>query len=220
MTTTTAKSDLVAAVIAAGDTRAESTLRRKSVADLEALLADLTCGGCDNGEHCGSCACCPAEDAAEDAVIADLPAEQPAEPVEETSRTLTGIFAQALATTFAEDLAAGFGGVAVRKENRGQRAREVFVSGEQRDAFADLLEETVAAAMGAMRDHQRATAEDRKALDIQAKFVTDRAFLLGYGQAAGAALAGKTIRNAKDDDAATVAGRAAAKAAATAEAQA
>lgn len=37
---------------------AASTLKSKTVGQLEALLADLSCGGCENGEHCGSCDCC------------------------------------------------------------------------------------------------------------------------------------------------------------------
>ena len=44
---------------------AASTLNSKSKAELEAMLADMSCGSCDNGEHCGACDCCPAEDEAE-----------------------------------------------------------------------------------------------------------------------------------------------------------
>lgn len=48
---------------------AASTLNSKSKGELEALLADLSCGGCENGEHCGSCACC-AEALAEQGEVA------------------------------------------------------------------------------------------------------------------------------------------------------
>lgn len=48
---------------------AASTLNSKSKGELEALLADLSCGGCENGEHCGSCDCC-AEALAEQGEVA------------------------------------------------------------------------------------------------------------------------------------------------------
>ncbi|WP_205474463.1 hypothetical protein [Nocardioides sp. SYSU D00038] len=52
------KSDLITCILATGTDLAEPALRRKTIGDLEALLADLTCGGCDNGDHCGACECC------------------------------------------------------------------------------------------------------------------------------------------------------------------
>jgi len=52
-----AKAALVAELVEKG-AGSPSALSRKSVTALEALLADLSCGGCDNGDHCGGCECC------------------------------------------------------------------------------------------------------------------------------------------------------------------
>ena len=49
---------------------AASTLNSKTVAALEMMLADMTCGGCDNGECCGVCDCCSDEGEVEAATAA------------------------------------------------------------------------------------------------------------------------------------------------------
>ena len=86
MSTKITTADLIRALLAAGYQRAESTLRKKSVAELEALLADWTCGGCDNGEHCGACECC--EQLVEALSKADEPvqAESTTEPAEQPEK--------------------------------------------------------------------------------------------------------------------------------------
>lgn len=62
----TKKTETIKSLLENGVGLAESTLKRKNLETLEAMLASLLdadtgCGGCDNGEHCGACDCCTEE---------------------------------------------------------------------------------------------------------------------------------------------------------------
>jgi hypothetical protein len=207
MSTKITKADLIANIIAAGTDLTESALRRKTVEDLEALLADLGCGGCDNDDHCGACECCeeaetatlPADDAAAAEFTAE-PAEQPefaADATKDWRGNYNTVFAPA-----AEAIAAGYAKVEVRTVNVSTMLRQTDIAGPLAKEFLDLLVAMEAAALAAMKTWQK-TLDRRDATDME-KFNENRSFLAGYLASAAQRMTGSKkmpcVAFAKDMD--------------------
>lgn len=175
-TKTPAKADLITELVAAGQ-GSESTLRRRTLAQLTEMVAALGCGGCDNGEHCGTCECC------EQAENAALPAEEPVatQPTPDATKNWEGNY-----NTVFVPLAAAVApaGLTVWVENVSAMLRRTHVAGPDAKEFVARLAAMEPAAVAALRVWQRGQAEARKGLTDMAKYNQNRAFLSGYGQAA------------------------------------
>lgn len=201
------KTDLIADILAAGTDLTESALRRKTVADLEALLADLGCGGCDNGDHCGACECCeqPVEAAstADEAAAAEFTAE-PADAPEfaaDATKDWRGNYNTVFAPA-AERIAEGFGGVEVRTVSVSTMLKQTDIAGANAKEFLGLLVTIEEAALAHLKAWQKTL--DRKDTSDMEKFNQNRSFLAGYLASAAQRMTGSKkmpcVAFAKDMD--------------------
>lgn len=183
MSTKITKADLIADILATGTDLTESALRRKTVAELQALLADLGCGGCDNGDHCGACECCEqAETAAlpaDEAATAEFTAEPTDQPefAADATKDWRGNYNTVLAPA-AEQVAEGFAGVEVRTVIVSTMLKQTDIAGANAKEFLDLLVSIEDAALAHLKAWQK-TLDRKDATDME-KFNQNRSFLAGY----------------------------------------
>ncbi|MCW2738873.1 hypothetical protein [Nocardioides sp.] len=209
------KTDLIATIIASGITLTGPTLRRMTIADLEALLpqqpercvehpaydADY-CPACGTATVIGEqaeTATREADHAAAAEFTAD-PAEQP-EFVALATKEWRGNYNTVLAPA-AEAIAAGYSGVEVRTVNVSTMLRQTDIAGPLATEFLDLLIAVEAAALAATKSWQKTL--DRKDASDMEKYNQNRSFLAGYLGVAAQRLTGSkktpAITFAKDMD--------------------
>lgn len=113
---------------------------------------------------------------------------------------------------FADDIAEGFD-VTLTHTTHSAMLRTTRIEGPRYHTVAELLDLLQGQVVEALRAWQKANIESRRGLTDMEKYLQHRRFIAGFGQAVGAQLAGRTIRNSKSDEAALRDGRAAGKAA-------
>lgn len=152
------KTAMIADHIALSTSLAKSVLKRRTIADLEALLAATDCGGCDNSEHCGACTCC---------------AEAPADAVKDW----TGNFNTVL-TPAADLLAAGFAGAETRPVSTPTPLKRIECAWATAKQFLVILGAVEEAALAALRTWRK-TLYRRDETDME-KHNPNWSFMAGY----------------------------------------